>query len=218
MHTVLCDLNIMEDIAQIGNRLRQARVYAGFQTATEAAKSLGIKYPTYAAHENGSRGVVRAAQKYARRYRVSLDWLIRGVGAGPGEDAEIISDEVIEVPLLATVSAGRLQRDDIASEQIGKVIVGQLPAGDWIALKVTGDSMDRISPEESIIVINRADKKLVPNACYVISDEDGQASYKRYRPNPDRFEPVSTNTKHEPIFPDHTPTIVGRVRMTILRM
>lgn len=79
------------DNKAVGKRLAVAREKAGFSTATEAAEALGMKYPTYAGHENGSRGVVRAAQRYARRYHVSLDWLLRGTGPGPGEaqpDAE----------------------------------------------------------------------------------------------------------------------------------
>lgn len=208
----------MSDTIQIGKRLRLAREHAGFATATLAAESLGMKYPTYAGHENGNRGVVRKAEQYARRYRVSLDWLLRGLGAGPGETDEVISDKAIDIPLLTTISAGELQRDDVIDEAKGTVTVGQLPIGDWIALEVSGDSMDRISPPTSIIIVNRADKTLVPNGCYVIADENGDATYKRYRPSPDRFEPVSTNASLEPIFPDNLPTIVGRVRMSILRM
>ncbi|QRM36969.1 hypothetical protein F3X89_03855 [Rhizobium rhizogenes] len=208
----------MTDTIKIGKRLKEARRHAGFATAIEAAASLGIRYPTYAAHENGSRGVVRAAEQYSRRYRVSLDWLLRGIGAGPGEVDEIVSDRAIDVPLLSTISAGDLQRDDIADEAKGVITVGQLPDGDWIALEVVGDSMDRISPPNSVIIVNRADKRLVPNACYVIADENGEATYKRYRPSPDRFEPVSTNSSHEPIFPDNTPPVVGRVKMSILKM
>ncbi|MBB4146047.1 S24 family peptidase [Rhizobium rhizoryzae] len=130
----------------------------------------------------------------------------------------MLSDRAIDVPLIAKVSAGDLQRDDLRDEQIGTITVGQLPAGDWIALEVDGDSMDRISPPESIIIVNRADKRLVANACYVVADENGQATYKRYRPNPDRFEPVSTNTAHEPIFPQQLPAVIGRVRMSLLKL
>lgn len=208
----------MDDTAKIGERLKLAREHAGFATATAAAESLGVKYPTYAGHENGSRGVVRAAERYARRYRVSLDWLLRGVGAGPGESNEVLSDKAVDIPLLASVSAGTLQRDDLMDESKGTITLGQLPDGDYIALEVNGDSMDRISPPTSIIIVNRADKNLVANACYVIADENGNATYKRFRPNPDRFEPVSTNSELTPIFPDNTPTIIGRVRMSLLRM
>lgn len=132
------------------------------------------------------------------------------------------SEEVVlgpvEVPLFGWVSAGQLANEDLRDEVIGQETVAGLPVGDWIALRVEGDSMDRISPPDSIIIVNRNDKRLVANACYVIADPDGNATYKRYRPNPPRFEPVSTNPAHEPIFPENDPLIIGRVRMTILRM
>lgn len=123
------------------------------------------------------------------------------------------------VPLLSWVSAGALMREDIADEAKGTIRMADLsPTGDWIALSVVGDSMDRISPPESVILVDRRDKTLVSNACYVISDDEGNATYKRYRPEPMRFEPVSTNPNHEPIFPDNDPIIVGRVRRSILSM
>ncbi len=108
---------------------------------------------------------------------------------------------------------------DISDEIIGHVQEGELdPEGDWIALKVVGDSMDRISPPESVIFVDRKDKVLVPNACYVISSDNGEATYKRFRSNPMRFEPVSTNPVHEPIYPSREPLIVGRVKKSTIAM
>jgi len=61
------------------NRLRQARIAAGFPDATTAAQSLGVPAPTYISHENGSRGFrADSANKYARRFRVSAAWLLYG--------------------------------------------------------------------------------------------------------------------------------------------
>ena len=37
------------------DRLKQARMDAGFRTASDAAKALAVKVPTYLGHENGSR-------------------------------------------------------------------------------------------------------------------------------------------------------------------
>lgn len=125
----------------------------------------------------------------------------------------------IEVPIISWISAGAMTRGDAVDASLGILQIASLEPGDWIALRVQGDSMDRISPPDSIIVINRSDKNLVPNGCYVISDETNNATYKRYRPGPPkRFEPVSTNPQHEPIFFDNSPLIVGRVRRTILEM
>lgn len=125
----------------------------------------------------------------------------------------------IRVPLISWVSAGKMSFPDITDDIIRHVEDGGLdPAGDWIALQVVGDSMDRISPPESIIFVDRADKILVPNACYVISNGDGEATYKRFRPNPMRFEPVSTNPAYEPIYPTREPLIVGRVKKSTIEM
>jgi phage repressor protein C with HTH and peptisase S24 domain len=124
----------------------------------------------------------------------------------------------MRVPLLSTVSAGDMMRDDVSDEAIGFVEVTGLPPGDWFALTVNGDSMDRISPPDSTIFVNRRDRKLIANACYVIDDGEGNATYKRYRPNPMRFEPVSTNPERQPLFPDNEPTIVGRVGLSMIRM
>lgn len=128
---------------------------------------------------------------------------------------------VVRAPILSIVSAGKLRNDDWQQDIIGQISVNGLSdKGEWVAFVVEGDSMDRISPPDSIILVNRKDKKLAPNACYVIADKDGKSSYKRFRPSPDRFEPVSTSAIHETIFPaaDSEITVVGRVRRTILEM
>ena len=74
-------------------RLRAARANAGFETAVDAAKALGVPVSTYIGHENGSRGysAVRAAL-YARRYKVTEEWLLYGKGDGPSgtQSAEIL--------------------------------------------------------------------------------------------------------------------------------
>lgn len=169
---------------------------------------------TYNAHERagepgGREYGVDEAARYGRRFSVSPAWLLTGEGDPKGG-----------VPLLTWVSAGELMAEagDIDMSSVKRLQIPDLPPGDWIALQVVGDSMDRISPPESIIIVNRRDKRLVANACYVIAEEDGGATYKRYRPNPDRFEPVSVNPAHEAHFPNSTPRIIGRVKRTMLDM
>lgn len=74
---------------KLNERLIKAREHAGLATVADAATFLGIPYPTYAGHENGSSGFRRdSAAHYARRFGVSLDWLITGRGSmtGPGLD------------------------------------------------------------------------------------------------------------------------------------
>lgn len=150
---------------------------------------------------------------------VSVEWLMTGNGEVAPPDNKIFTTNKLKVPLLSWVSAGTMAFPDVSEETIGTVEeTGLSPNGDWIALRVVGDSMDRISPPDSIIFVDRKDKVLVPNACYVISNGDGEATYKRFRPNPMRFEPVSTNPNHETIYPQREPLIVGRVKKSIIDM
>lgn len=130
--------------------------------------------------------------------------------------------DAVRVPLISWVSAGALITPDavIDIENARMLLVADIdPAGDWVALEVDGTSMDRISPPGSHILVNMRDRRLVANACYVImDDETGEATYKRFRPSPERFEPVSTFPEHETLFvpPTGSPRILGRVRRTIL--
>lgn len=128
----------------------------------------------------------------------------------------------VAVPIVSWVSAGQLSDFGVDAVDLSDAprleVAGLAADQSWIALKVEGTSMDRISPPESVIVVNLKEKQLVPNACYVITNEDGAATYKRFRPDPLRFEPVTFSEGHDTIYPDSEPNVIGRVRRSILKM
>lgn len=146
-------------------------------------------------------------------------WLLDGTG--PEEAAHEIKQSVLSyVPLISWVSAGELSHQDGVEDFSGypTVATADLPNGDWIALRVDGPSMNKISPPDSIILVNRDDKRLVTNGCYVITDETGQATYKRYRPNDaPPFQPASYKDIPAPKL-DGIITVIGRVRRSIIDM
>ena len=75
-------------------RLREARS-RHFTSAAEAAHALGIPYGTYAGHENGNRGFPASrAPQYARKFKVSEEWLL--YGKGEGEDDPVPSESDLE--------------------------------------------------------------------------------------------------------------------------
>jgi transcriptional regulator with XRE-family HTH domain len=79
--------NRMDDPAA---RLRTARLRAGFTTGKEAAESMGIAVQTYLSHENGSRGIKPGmATRYAKKFKVSEQWLLYGTGDAPGTEGDI---------------------------------------------------------------------------------------------------------------------------------
>lgn len=91
----------MAKAEKIISRLRQARKAAGFKRAIDAAESLGVPYQTYAGHENNNRAFdTDAAAHYARRFKVSIDWLLTGRGDGPGGAAET------SIPVMGYLGAG----------------------------------------------------------------------------------------------------------------
>lgn len=124
--------------------------------------------------------------------------------------------DLTHVPLVSWVSAGKLAdaNSQIPVEDVPLLAFADLGRGDFFALRVQGDSMDRVSPDGSVIVVNRADRVLVNGAFYVFAQR-GQATYKRWRPDPPRLTPFSTNPENEPIFVKEVDA-VGRVKRTIL--
>lgn len=130
----------------------------------------------------------------------------------------------LRIPIISWVQAGQMVAPEAVHDlaDAPAVLASDLdPTGSWIALKVEGASMDRISPPGSVIFANLRDTRLVPNACYVIRDQDdGSASYKRYRPSPDRWEPVSTSPHFEPLYIGigPGPKVIGRVRRSLIDM
>jgi len=84
------------------SRLRAARIAARFETAVEAADAMGIPRATYIGHENGRRGFPASrAPQYARKFKVTEEWLLYGKGdaapADPMPSAEELTEMLQEV-------------------------------------------------------------------------------------------------------------------------
>jgi transcriptional regulator with XRE-family HTH domain len=207
---------------EIGERLAEARKEARFASATEAAAALGMKYPTYAGHENGSRGLRANLERYARKFGVSADWLLTGRGMGPGARPEELSqiEASTRIPVFADVPAGRM----VAAEGVARVedvrahmVLSGLGKGDWAGLVVNGHSMNKVAPDGSVIVFNRADTRPVDNGFFIFKDpETGAATFKRYGAgNPPRLRPYSYDD-YDSILVTEDIVIVGRVKKVVV--
>lgn len=76
-------------------RLRKARKSAGYVSASEAARSLGVSTATYIHHENGTRDFGEGpAAIYARRYHVKQSWLL--LGDGDMRDEQLTAEQHAE--------------------------------------------------------------------------------------------------------------------------
>lgn len=65
----------------VHERLRAARIAAGYETASDVARAFGWGVSTYSGHENGTRGVKKpVAERYASALGVTTQWLLLGIG------------------------------------------------------------------------------------------------------------------------------------------
>lgn len=197
------DLNLKHE------RLAWARKAAGFDSAAEFARLCGVPVPTYTSNENGTRGFGNErAEVYARKAGVRFDWLVRG----EGQPLKISADSLVEAPVLSSVSAGGL--DFASSDKTeSSTIPIQYHHSNIAFIPVEGESMNKMAEPNDLILVDFSDKNLIDGKFYVFGYEN-EFSFKKYRSNPDRFEPYST-FEFDTIFPKDGFIIVGRVTRVI---
>jgi len=129
------------------------------------------------------------------------------------------SERITLVPLISWVSAGSLAdaSTQVPVEDVPLLAFADLGRGNFFALRVEGDSMNRVSPDQSVIIVNRHDRELHPDRFYVFAVR-GETTYKRWHASPPYLAPCSTNPMHEPIFLNRSKDaeVIGRVRRSVL--
>lgn len=196
----------------IPENIKALRVREGL-SQPELAKRAGVSQQLISQLENGKNTTTKKLPQIARALNASISDIDPAFGTDPG-------NTLIDVPVITWVSAGEMQETIVDLTEFPTVPAANLPAGDWIALRVGADnnSMNKISPPESVIFVNRKDKRLVANGCYVIADEQGRATYKRYRPNEKPpFQPASYDNVKPPKL-EGAISVVGRVRRSIIEL
>ena len=75
-----------EQIDPQARRLREARRARGYETGKAAALAHGWSVSFYGSNENGYRRLtINSATKYAKAFKVSVGWLLDGMGPGPNQ-------------------------------------------------------------------------------------------------------------------------------------
>lgn len=203
----------------MSERLRSARLKAGYATAADACRAFGWKEGGYRHHENGTREFdAVGAERYGRAFKVSAAWLL-GIDAGPGLTAPDGGRALPQIPIIGQVAAGNW-REAVEHSRVS------MPAPDLnmpsraFALRVVGDSMDLEVPEGGTIIVDPEDRALFPGKFYVVLNGEGEATFKRFTPDPARLVPCSTNPAHKEIVigDGEAFTVVGRVIWKASRM
>jgi SOS-response transcriptional repressor LexA len=148
--------------------------------------------------------------------RLSDPWISKLADAFGISAGELFNDSGNEVAHVSWVQAGAFAEtaDPYVPEGTPMIAVAGLKHPNHIALTVAGDSMNKIAPEGSIIIVDFTDRELRPGKDYVFRD-GGTATFKRWRAEPARLEPFST-VDHDTIFPDGDVEVVGRVVKVIV--
>jgi SOS-response transcriptional repressor LexA len=128
----------------MGERLKQARVNAGYRSARAAAIDHSWTVSTYAAHENGQNEFdPAAAETYGQAFRVSSGWLLTGENK-ENKSIQEFRSPVRHVNVRGIVSASKLIEP--AFEQEIDAIVPYVPDrfanAEQFAYRVEGNSMD----------------------------------------------------------------------------
>lgn len=209
-----------------GQRLKQARIAAGFKTPTEAHRRFGWPVSTINAHENGQNGIrAKVAAEYARAYGVPADWLLMLDGsAGPGApEIALATGDIVPVRVAGVTEAGLFRETD-AFVMVEDVTIYEprdkrFPQARLLAFEVSGDSMNELKPRpilpgDRVIGVDFEDL----DGRYPLQDENvvvierlrdgGQLrewSLKQVElhRNETHFCPRSTNRRHKPIIVKH---------------
>jgi SOS-response transcriptional repressor LexA len=202
----------------------EKRLHSVGMTATEASMAATGSKDTIrnwkrSAEKGGEVGAAhRKLEAVADVLGTNVTWLTDGVGPELGP---ALSDRgtIVPVPVVSMVSAGRLkQREGVTSAEVERWInVDDLPKGDWVALTVDGDSMNRVAPDQAMILVNRADSALIDGRFYIFGLPNGETTFKTFKRDPLRLQPYSTNPDHMsiPIDDDGDVYVFGRVRRVI---
>tara|TARA_Y100001947_G_scaffold155109_1_gene160570 strand:+ start:622 stop:1305 length:684 start_codon:yes stop_codon:yes gene_type:complete len=177
LHNFLRYRNGMNETA---DRLREARVAAGYSSVQDACAAFGWKYSTYAGHENGQRGIrADALQRYAKAYRVTVEWLLTGKGGSSRSVAA--NDPITRIPLYdLRASAGPGALVDEESEPMGyqpyrEQELSRLTRAnpDMLAvITVGGDSMWETLHDGDKVLVDRSVNRVVRDGIYILSFED----------------------------------------------
>lgn len=198
---------------------------------SRVAKATGVSYSTLASFIQGATQQLLGGTeaKIAAHYECETSEIFEGkVPATPEPDQEALPPpepqpeperRTTTIPIISSVAAGRLTNPYSQIEgEFQTIEISGLPPGDYFATRARGTSMDRISPDGSMLIVNRAERELLVGRRYIFSKR-GETTYKRYERDPIRLEPETTDPdKNRTIFPksDEEWSVIGRVRVTIM--
>jgi repressor LexA len=161
----------------------------------EVAEELGIAPARITELLKGTRRIQHREMPILTRYF--------GMDEGP-------DPSVRRIARIGMVPAGEL-REALAAADGRLEVPTNLPKGVF-ALEVDGESMNKIAPFGCDVIVDPNDKQLFSGDLYVLSNEAGEFTFKRFLQDPARLVPLSSDPSHKEISLGSEPiNIIGRV-------
>lgn len=194
-----------------GQRLRSARVAAGFKSAAKAAEALGIRKSTYNAHERAEDPGGRDygpddAARYARKFRVDDTWLLTAKGRGPADVGAIDDIEPpddfgpaenatdVTVPLVGWVSAGSQVNVHPTNETTLDYVLAPADSNDRTrALEIQGNSLGDLF-DRWLVFFDDEHRPVSPdllNRLCIVELTDGRVLVKKIRRRAGQYDLLS---------------------------
>lgn len=187
------------------NRIRELRLAAGLTLdGLGAAMRSELTGSTIAKLENRSMAL---SADYIIELAEALEVAPADILGVPGSGARLL-------PVVAKIAAGNWQEAiELSDETIP--VPASLKGANLFVMRPSGDSMDLIVPDDGdggFIVVNPDDRDLIDRKCYVVMNQLGECTFKRFSASPLALMPCSSNPNHSPIMIGTEPfTVLGRV-------
>lgn len=180
------------EMQDVHKRLRQARLKAGYKSASAAARAMGVNPITYTAHENGGRGINNdALSNYAKHFGIDPVVLIFNSSDETGVNEE--------QALVQYKKKGALDLADTLQLEMPNEFLSQrfrIPEDSSRLIEVIGDYMYDPSDPSAV-------GSLLPGDCVVVDTSDT-------RPSPPGafavFDGAGVSLKMLEVIPNSEPT------------
>ena len=146
------------------------------------------------------RNVLRNKSQNPRRDTLDgiargLDWTLEALLELQSAEGPRGNDSARGVPLISWVAAGKLTGGNELNISTGTedFMVAPHNCRTLIALRVQGNSMNRVAPDGSIIIVNLNDRSLASDQYYIVKHH-GDTIFKQFRTKPARLEADSTDS------------------------
>lgn len=187
----------------IPNRIRALRMERGW-TLAELAERAGT-----------SASQIMKLEKATRR--LDFDWVTKLADAFGISERELIADvsndfeTVRMVPLVGDIAAGNWREAVESPVEMIPLPVAYGGGPNIFALRPVGTSMNLLVPEGGHVIIDPDFGGLREGLIYAVMNAEGETTLKRFRSDPARLEPCSSDPAHQPIeLGQQAFTVIGR--------